>query len=161
MLFPQQPLLILLNYNAKQHNRRDVALSPYAVKLLSKLKKHQQHFCEKHNIPFNENEIKIISICNSNLERNTFNIKAVNELDNGFRKLLDRCGIEHTNQKVLYSYRHSYISTLVEHQVPTINIAQQCGTSVDMIENYYNQSSHLANMDSLFLPNPTELDEAV
>lgn len=148
-------------YNAKQHNRRDVALSPYAVKLLSKLKKHQQHFCEKHNIPFNENEIKIISICNSNLERNTFNIKTVNELDNGFRKLLDRCGIEHNNQKVLYSYRHSYISTLVEHQVPTINIAQQCGTSVDMIENYYNQSSHLANMDSLFLPNPTELDEAV
>ena len=141
-------------YNAKQNRKRDIALSPYVINLLSELKKHQQDFCEKHNILFNENEIKIISICNSNLEKNTFNLKAVNELDNGFRKLLDRCGIDHNNQKVLYSYRHTYISTLVENQVPIINIAQQCGTSSKMIEDHYNQSSHLANMDSLFLYQP-------
>jgi len=91
-------------------------------------------------------------ICNSNNERNHYEIKAIKELDNGFRRLLDRCNIPHTNSKVLYSYRHSYISALVQNETPTINIAKQCGTSVKMIEQYYDQSSHLANMSQLFLP---------
>ena len=111
----------------------------------------QKEFCEQHNIPFNDDEVRIISICNGNDKKNHYEIKAVNELDNGFRKLLDRCHISHTNKKVLYSYRHSYISTLVQNETPTINIAKQCGTSVKMIEQYYDQSSHLANMKQLFL----------
>ena len=113
--------------------------------------KQQKDFCEKHNIPFNDDEVHIISICNGNDEKNHYEIKAVNELDNGFRKLLDRCHIPHTNKKVLYSYRHSYISTLVQNETPMVNIAKQCGTSVKMIEQYYDQSSHLANMSQLFL----------
>lgn len=139
-------------YSRKQNNKRSIALSPKIVKMLNKLKFRQQHFCEKHGIEFNEDEIHIISICNSNNETNRFEIKAVKELDNGFRRLLDRCGIAHTNTKVLYSYRHSYISALVQNETPTINIAKQCGTSVKMIEQYYDQSSHLANMSQLFLP---------
>lgn len=139
-------------YSRKQNNKRSIALSPKIVKMLNKLKFRQQHFCEKHDIEFNEDEIHIISICNSNNETNRFEIKAVKELDNGFRRLLDRCGIAHTNTKVLYSYRHSYISALVQNETPTINIAKQCGTSVKMIEQYYDQSSHLANMSQLFLP---------
>ena len=120
--------------------------------MLNRLKARQKHFCELHGIPFNEEEINIISICNSNNETNHYEIKAVKEFDNGFRRLLDRCNISHTNRKVLYSYRHSYISALVQNETPTINIAKQCGTSVKMIEQYYDQSSHLANMSQLFLP---------
>lgn len=81
-------------------------------------------------------------------------------MDNGFRRLLNRCGFEHLNKKVLYSFRHSYISTLIEQKTPIINIAQQCGTSIKMIENYYNQSSHLTNMDALFIPYP-DFDKAI
>ena len=120
--------------------------------MLNKLKFRQKRFCELHDIEFNEDKINIISICNSNNESNRYEIKAVKELDNGFRRLLDRCNIAHTNSKVLYSYRHAYISALVQNEIPTINIAKQCGTSVKMIEQYYDQSSHLANMSQLFLP---------
>lgn len=139
-------------YSRKQNNKRSIALSPRIVKMLNKLKARQKHFCELHDIEFNEDEINIISICNSNNETKHYEIKAVRELDNGFRRLLDRCNIAHTNTKVLYSYRHSYISALVQNETPTINIAKQCGTSVKMIEQYYDQSSHLANMSQLFLP---------
>ena len=138
-------------YSRKQNEKRSIALSPNLVKLLNTMYEQQKDFCEKHNIPFNDDEVRIISICNGNDEKNHYEIKAVNELDNGFRKLLDRCGIKHTNSKVLYSYRHSYISTLVQNETPTISIAKQCGTSVKMIEQYYDQSSHLANMKQLFL----------
>ena len=147
-------------YNSKQHQKRDVALSPHIVKLMTKLKRHQQNFCINHNLEFDENKIKIISICNCNLETNTYSIKQVKELDNGFRRLLNRCGFEHLNKKVLYSFRHSYTSTLIEQKTPIINIAQQCGTSIKMIENYYNQSSHLTNMDALFIPYP-DFDKAI
>ena len=138
-------------YSRKQNEKRSIALSPNLVKLLNTMYEQQKDFCEKHNIPFNDDEVRIISICNGNDEKNHYEIKAVNELDNGFRKLLDRCGIKHTNSKVLYSYRHSYISTLVQNETPMVTIAKQCGTSVKMIEQYYDQSSHLANMKQLFL----------
>lgn len=143
-------------YSRKQNKKRNIALSPYIVKLLLKLKTHQKSFCEKHNIPFNESEIYIISLCNSCIDKNKHEIKPIKELDNGFRKLLDRCKIPHTSTKVLYSYRHSYISTLVQNETPTINIAKQCGTSVKMIEDYYDQSSHLTNMSQLFISAPKE-----
>lgn len=143
-------------YSRKQNKKRDIALSPYLVNKLKELKAQQQSFCEQHNIPFNEEKIHIISICNSNVSTNRYEIKAVSELDNGFRKLLDRCKIPHTGNKVLYSYRHSYISELVQNEIPTINIAKQCGTSSKMIEEYYDQSSHLANMSQLFIKAPNE-----
>ncbi len=138
-------------YNRKQQNKRSIALSPTIVKILNKLYAHQKHFCEAHKIPFNDKDVKIISLCNTNRSKNFYEIKPIKELDNGFRKLLDRCGIEHSNSKVLYSYRHTYISTLVQKETPAINIAKQCGTSVKMIEKYYDQSSHLSNMEALFV----------
>lgn len=138
-------------YSRKQNKKRNIALSPYLVDMLKKLRNHQKTFCQKHSIPFDEENVKIISICNSNLSRNKYEIKAVKELDNGFRKLLERCGISHKNSKVLYSYRHSYISELIQKETPTINIAKQCGTSSKMIEEFYDQSSHLANMNQLFI----------
>lgn len=97
----------------------------YLVKMLKDLKKYQQDFCKKHKITFDDAKIKIISICNSNLELNKYEIKAVNELDNGFRRLLDRCKIPHTNLKVLYSYRHSYITELIKKNISVITIAKQ------------------------------------
>ena len=38
-------------YSKKKKDKRDVAVSPEAVKELLKLKKEQQEFCQKHNIP--------------------------------------------------------------------------------------------------------------
>jgi len=79
-------------------------------------------------------------------------------LDNGFRRLLGRCNIKHKNNKVLYSFRHSYITALVENKTPILNIAKQCGTGTKMIEEYYDQSSHLQDMALLFIKTP-KLDE--
>ena len=138
-------------YSKKQKDKRNIALSPSLVKLLNQMKESQQAFCRQHNLPFNNDEINIISICSGNDEKNHYEIKAVNELDNGFRKLLDRCGIKHTNSKVLYSFRHYYISSLVENNISIPTIAKQCGTSAKMIEQYYDQSSHLTDMKQLFI----------
>ena len=40
-------------YSKKKKDKRDVAVSPEAVKELLKLKKEQQEFCQKHNIKIN------------------------------------------------------------------------------------------------------------
>ena len=138
-------------YSRKQNRKRIIGLSPNLVKLLNKRHQEQKEFCEKHNLPFNDEQVKIISLCNINDQQGLYEIKAIKELDNGFRNLLDRCGIMHNNQKVLYSFRHSYISTLVQNEIPVPMIAKQCGTSIKMIEQYYDQSSHLANMKQLFI----------
>lgn len=138
-------------YSGKQKKKRDIALSPETVAMLLRLKDEQKAFCDEHNLPFDEDEVKIISLCLSNLEQNRFELRQVKEFDNGFRKLLDRCGIKHKNQKVLYSFRHSYISKLMENGTPVTTIAKQCGTSCKMIEQYYDQSSHLSNMPLLFV----------
>jgi len=108
--------------------------------LLLRLKDEQKAFCDEHNLPFDENEVKIISLCVSNLEQNRFELRQLKEFDHGFRKLLDRCGIKHKNQKVLYSFRRSYISKPVENGTPVITIAKQCDTGSKMIEQYYDQS---------------------
>ena len=138
-------------YSRKQNNKRNIALSPNLVKLLNNLYQQQKEFCRQHNLPFNEEDINIISLCNGNETKNHYEIKAVKEFDNGFRRLLDRCGIKHINNKVLYSFRHYYITSLVQNETPTLTIAKQCGTSAKMIEQYYDQSSHLADMKQLFI----------
>ena len=139
-------------YSKKKKDKRDVAVSPEAVKELLKLKKEQQEFCQKHNIPFNENEVYIISLCNENVSKNKYELVRVKEFDNGFRNLMDKCGIEHKNKKTLYSFRHTYISRLIEKGVPVKNIASQCGTSIEMIEKFYdNKNSHMANREWLFV----------
>lgn len=145
-------------YSAKQKKKRNIAISPELSNLLQKLKNKQKNFCKAHNLPFDENTVKIISQCNSNLELDKFELKAVNELDNGFRNLLNRCNIKHKNYKVLYSFRHTYITKLVESKTPILNIAKQCGTGTKMIEEYYDQSSHLQDMALLFIKTP-KLDE--
>lgn len=146
--------LFLNVYSGKQKKKRNIAISPELSQLLLKLKNRQQTFCKKHNLPFDENEVKIISQCNSNLQLNKFNLVAVKELDNGFRNLLDRCKIEHYNYKVLYSFRHTYVTLMLEQDTPILDIAKQCGTSIKMIEEHYDQSSHLKNMALLFVKSP-------
>ena len=69
-----------------------------------KLKTEQQEFCQKHNIAFNDNEVYIISLCNENVSKNKYELVRVKEFDNGFRNLMDKCGIEHKNKKTLYSF---------------------------------------------------------
>ena len=145
-------------YSGKQKKKRSIAISPELSNLLLKLKNKQKNFCKAHNLPFDENTVKIISQCNSNLELNKYELVAVKELDNGFRRLLGRCNIKHKNNKVLYSFRHSYITALVENKTPILNIAKQCGTGTKMIEEYYDQSSHLQDMALLFIKTP-KLDE--
>lgn len=122
------------------------------MKELLKLKTEQQEFCQKHNIPFDDNEVNIISLCNENVSKNKYELVRVKEFDNGFRNLMDKCGIEHKNKKTLYSFRHTYISRLIEKGVPVKNIASQCGTSIEMIEKFYdNKNSHMANREWLFV----------
>lgn len=145
-------------YSGKQKKKRSIAISPELSNLLLKLKNKQKNFCKAHNLPFDENTVKIISQCNSNLELNNYELVAVKELDNGFRRLLGRCNIKHKNNKVLYSFRHSYITALVENKTPILNICKQCGTGTKMIEEYYDQSSHLQDMALLFIKTP-KLDE--
>ena len=58
-----------------------------------------------------------------------------------FTKFLNECGLLYTadgRRRVLYSIRHYYtIMTIKKDNLPMIVIAQNMGTSIEMIEDYY------------------------
>ena len=65
-------------YSRKQNNKRNIALSPNLVKLLNNLYQQQKEFCRQHNLPFNDEDINIISLCNGNETKNHFCVKICN-----------------------------------------------------------------------------------
>jgi len=75
-----------------------------------------------------------------------------NELREGFRRLIDNTGIgldREGNPFVPYSCRHFYITKRIENGVDPYVIAKQCGTSIPMIQHYYDSTSTIDHIDAL------------
>ncbi len=137
-------------YSNKTKNKRDIIVSPKMTQMLLDLKKKQETFAIEHHLTFDPEMVNVFSLCNHTQE-DGFEFKPVMEFDGGFRKLLVRCGIKGKYEKTLYSWRHTYISKMIEKDVPLKKIAAQCGTSVKVIEAYYDQSCNLIQKEDLYL----------
>ena len=115
------------------------------------MKQEIEHFCEIHNIVFDQYNTPLFTLCNENKKKNKYNLKPVSEFDGGFRKLLKRCGIESKGEKCLYSWRHTFITKKCLEGVEPMKIAAHCGTSTAMIDKYYMKVNNLINPEELFL----------
>ena len=138
-------------YAKKKKDRRDVYLCPNTTKILQEMKQEIENFCEIHNIVFDKTNTPLFCLCNKVKNKEEYNLKPVKEFDGGFRKLLQRCGIDGKGKKCLYSWRHTFITKKCLAGVEPIKIAAHCGTSIAMIEKYYMKVNNLINPEELFL----------
>ncbi len=139
-------------YAKKKMDKRNIALCPKTTSILKEMKQEQETFCKEHNLVFDTKTTPLFCLCNKKDNNGGFNLKPVAEFDGGFRGLLQRCGINAKGEKVLYSWRHTFITKKVQADVPALKIAAHCGTSVNMIEKYYLKNDNLINKELLFLP---------
>jgi len=138
-------------YSKKIKHGRDIGISNQAEEILLDMRKEQQDFCKKYDLPF-DNDVKIISICGFNKIDGAPHIKPVRKFDVGFRAALKACSIKINGVKTVYSWRHTFITNNLMAKHPVIDIAKYCGTSVKMIEQHYDHYI-LSNADcrELFL----------
>jgi integrase len=69
------------------------------------------------------------------------------ELTKSLNQLLEFCGIEKNHEGIkytLYSCRHTYITNAIINGTSIQDLAQHCGTSVEMIQQYYVRISAIA-----------------
>ncbi len=77
---------------------------------------------------------------------------AIGSLKKGFASLIKHCDVEFDrdgNRRTLYSFRHTYATFRIYQGVNHYVLAQNMGTSVEMIEKYYGHTSTLAQADEL------------
>ena len=74
------------------------------------------------------------------------------ELTKSLNQLLEFCGIENNYEGIkytLYSCRHTYITNAIIKGTSIQDIAQHCGTSVEMIQQYYAHATGLSLVDRI------------
>lgn len=69
-----------------------------------------------------------------------------------FRTLIRKAGVEFDGRgqaRTIYSLRHTYATTSLQHSVNHYALAKNMGTSVAMLENFYGHTSNIASADEL------------
>ena len=69
-----------------------------------------------------------------------------------FRTLIQKAGVELDGRgqaRTIYSLRHTYATTSLQHSVNHYALAKNMGTSVAMLENFYGHTSNVASADEL------------
>ena len=69
--------------------------------------------------------------------------RPIHSFKNSFRQVLEETGLLYDStgtKRVIYSLRHSYINNQIANGVDVYLIASNCGTSVQMIEQFYGKS---------------------
>lgn len=74
------------------------------------------------------------------------------DLTKSLNQLFEFCGIEKNHEGVkytLYSCRHTYITNAIINGTSVQDIAQHCGTSIEMIQQYYAHATGLSLVDRI------------
>jgi integrase len=77
---------------------------------------------------------------------------AFSDFREGFNKLIYEADVETDNDRnkhVPYTCRHTYITFRLREGTDVYTLAKQCGTSVDMIQKYYDDTMPIDHIDAL------------